>query len=161
MRRVCLVLIALFVLGNTGASETMSPWPKARRGNTVDHYFGTAVPDPYRWMENSRDPALHKWVDDENRLTQTYMAKNPIRPWVAKRLTELWNIPTETTPLPVHGGKVFFERNSGLQNQPVLYVQDSPSAKPRRLIDPNAISPDGSTALSRFIPSPDGKLIAY
>jgi len=61
----------------------------------------------------------------------------------------------------VHGGRIFFERNSGLQNQPVLYVQDSPSSKPRVLIDPNVISPDGSTALSRFIPSPDGRLLAY
>ena len=89
------------------------------------------------------------------------MAKNPIRPWFAKRLTELWNVPSETTPVQVHDGRFFFERNSGLQNQSVLYVQDSPSAKPRALIDPNIISPDGSTALSRFVPSPDGRLVAY
>jgi prolyl oligopeptidase len=162
MRPVAIVLFACLLSGMAGAGGVSEPeYPPAARGTVVDHYFGTAVPDPYRWMETSNDPDLHKWVDAETRLTQAYMAKNPIRPWFAKRLTELWNIPTQTTPEPVHGGRIFFERNSGLQNQPVVYVQDSPSAKPRQLIDPNKISPDGSTALSRFIPSPDGKLLAY
>ena len=162
MRRVTLALLVSLASGIAGTEGAPGPaYPPATRGTVVDHYFGTAVPDPYRWMENSRDPALHKWVDAENRLTQAYMAKNPIRPWFAKRLTELWNIPSQTTPEPVHGGRIFFERNTGLQNQPVVYVQDAPSAKPRVLIDPNVISPDGSTALSRFIPSPDGKLLAY
>jgi prolyl oligopeptidase len=136
-------------------------YPPAPRNNVVDHYFGTAVPDPYRWMENPHDPALHQWVDAENRLTADYMARNPIRPWIAKRLTQIWNLPSETTPAPVHGPRLFFERNTGLQNQSVLYVQDSPSAKPRVLIDPNVISPDGSLALSGYFPSPDGKLLAY
>lgn len=136
-------------------------YPPAPRGKVIDHYFGTAVPDPYRWMENSQDPALHKWVDAENRLTAAYMAKNPIRPWIAKRLTEVWSLPSETTPVSVHGPRLFYRRNAGLQNQSVLYVQDSASAKPRVLIDPNVLSPDGSMALSGYYPSADGKLLAY
>ena len=71
------------------------------------------MPDPYRWMENLRDQSLHKWVDAENRVTRAYMAKNPVRPWFAKRLTELWNVPAETTPVQVQGGRIFFQRNSG------------------------------------------------
>lgn len=162
MRPTALALVIALAPGIAGAGGPPAPaYPPATRGAVVDHYFGTAVSDPYRWMENSNDPALHKWVDAENRLTQTYMTKNPIRPWFAKRLAELWNVPTQTAPAPVHGGRIFFERNSGLQNQPVVFAQDSFSAKPRALIDPNKISPDGSTALSRFIPSPDGKLLAY
>ena len=162
-RFVFRVSLAALALGLASVAYAAPPavYPPARRDTVVDHYFGTAVPDPYRWMENSQDPALHKWVDAENRLTRAYMAKNPLRPWFAKRLSELWNVPSQTAPEPVHGGQIFFERNSGLQNQSILYVQDSLSAKPRVLIDPNAISPDGSTALSRFVPSPDGKLLAY
>jgi prolyl oligopeptidase len=136
-------------------------YPPTPRGNIVDHYFGTTVRDPYRWMENLHDPALHTWVDAENRLTAACMAKNPIRRWMAQRLPQIWNLPSETTPVPVHGSRLFFERNTGLQNQSVLYVQDSPSAKPRVLIDPNVISPDGSMALSGYYPSADGKLLAY
>ncbi|HEX3663986.1 MAG TPA: prolyl oligopeptidase family serine peptidase [Rhizomicrobium sp.] len=162
MRRAVLALV-ISLASTTGiaAGGPAPAYPPATRGTVVDHYFGKAVPDAYRWMENSHDTALHKWVDAENALTNSYMTKNPIHHWFAKRLTELWNVPTEATPIPVEGGKIFFERNSGLLNQPVVFVQDSPSAKPRVLIDPNVISPDGSTALSRFIPSPDGKLLAY
>jgi prolyl oligopeptidase len=162
MRGVIPGLLAVFVFGLAGAASTPEvAYPPAPRGAVVDHYFGIAVPDPYRCMENSKDPELHKWVDAENRLTQSYMAKNPIRPWFAKRLTELWNVPSETTPEPVHGTRLFFRRNSGLQNQAVLYVQDSPASKPRMLVDPNKISPDGSIALSAYWPSPDGKFLAY
>lgn len=162
MQRVCLYLFLCFALGVACADGADRPaYPPARRDKVVDHYFGTAVPDPYRWMENSHDPELHKWVDAENRLTQAYMAKNPIRPWFAKRLTELWNVPSETTPEPVLGSRLFFRRNTGLQNQSVLYVQDTPASKPRVLVDPNVISPDGSVALSAYWPSPDGKLLAY
>ncbi|HEX4159375.1 MAG TPA: prolyl oligopeptidase family serine peptidase [Rhizomicrobium sp.] len=162
MHRICIAIFAFFICGFAGAgSAPAPPYPPAPRGTVVDHYFGTAVPDPYRWMENSQDPELRKWVDAENRLTEAYMARNPIRPWIAKRLTGLWNLPGETTPVPVHGPRLFFRRNAGLQNQSVLYVQDSSSSKPRVLVDPNVISPDGSVALSAYWPSPDGKRLAY
>ncbi|HEX4159374.1 MAG TPA: prolyl oligopeptidase family serine peptidase [Rhizomicrobium sp.] len=162
MRRMSLALIASGIFGIACAAGAPQPaYPPVPRGPVVDNYFGTAVPDPYRWMENSQDPGLHTWVDAENRLTQSDMAKNPLRSWFAKRLTALWNFSSETTPVPVHGPRLFFERNAGLQNQSVLYVQDTPSARPRVLIDPNALSPDGSTALSGYYPSPDGKLLAY
>jgi prolyl oligopeptidase len=162
MRRTRSALFACLLFGISGAaSAPMLVYPPAPRGGVVDHYFGSAVPDPYRWMENSRDPVLRKWVDAENRLTDAYMAKNPIRAWIKNRLSELWNFASEMTPVPVHGSRLFFERNAGLQDQSVLYVQDSPSAEPRLLIDPNVLSPDGSVALAWYIPFPDGKFLAY
>ncbi|MBW8078491.1 MAG: S9 family peptidase, partial [Gallionella sp.] len=136
-------------------------YPHARRDKIVDVYFGTRVPAPYRWMENMRSPALHRWVRAENRLTNAYLAKIPIRHWIKRRLTQLANYAKETTPVQVAGSRIFFRRNSGLQNQSVLYVQDSPTAKPRILIDPNKLSPNGSIALADFEPSPDGKYLAY
>ncbi len=108
-----------------------------------------------------RSPALHRWVRAENRLTNAYLAKIPIRHWIKRRLTQLANYAKETTPVQVAGSRIFFRRNSGLQNQSVLYVQDSPTAKPRILIDPNKLSPNGSIALADFEPSPDGKYLAY
>jgi prolyl oligopeptidase len=138
-----------------------SHYPPARRDNTVDHYFGTAVPAPYRWMENMQDPALHAWVEAENRFSDSYLAKIPLRDRIATRLTELWNHPTETTPIQIGGPRLFFRRNAGLQNQSVLYVRESASAAPRVLLDPNILSEDGSTALAGAWPSPDGKYLAY
>ncbi len=136
-------------------------YPAAHRDTTVDDYFGTAIPAPYQWMESLDSPALKQWVQAENAVTDGYLAKIPVRGWIDKRLTELWNYAKETTPEQVAGSRIFFRRNAGLQNQSVLYVQDSDSAKPRALIDPNALSPDGSIALADFAPSPDGRYLAY
>ena len=136
-------------------------YPFARRDNTVDVYFGTKVPAPYQWMENLESPELHKWVAAENRITEAYLAGIPVRGWINQRLTQLWNYPKQGTPDQLKNGMLFFRRNSGLQNQSVVYVQTSASAKPRVLIDPNRLSPDGSIALAFGVPSPDGKYYAY
>lgn len=136
-------------------------YPVAPRENTVDVYFGTKVPAPYQWMENLESPALHKWVEAENAVTDTYLAKIPVRGWITQRLTMLWNYAKETTPDQLANGMLFFRRNSGLQNQSVVYVQSAFGATPRVLIDPNKLSPDGSIALAFGVPSPDGKYYAY
>ncbi|HEX7326186.1 MAG TPA: prolyl oligopeptidase family serine peptidase [Rhodanobacteraceae bacterium] len=138
-----------------------SAYPVAHKDATVDTYFGTKVPAPYQWMENLNSPALHQWVDAENKLADGYMAKIPVRGWINRRLTELWNYPKEGTPDVLHNGMLFFSRNSGLENQSVVYVQASPTAKPRVLLDPNKLSPDGSIALVGYEPSHNGKYLAY
>ncbi|MGH6876326.1 MAG: S9 family peptidase, partial [Rhizomicrobium sp.] len=155
------LLLFAAATASLGAATALLDYPPAARDNTVNHYFGTSVPAPYQWMENMQSPALHRWVDSENALTDGYLAKIPVRPWIDKRLTELWNTPKETAPDQVRGPRLFFRRNAGLQNQSVLYVRDSATAAPRMLIDPNVLSPDGSIALAGYVPSPDGRLLAY
>jgi prolyl oligopeptidase len=164
MRRTAPVLASLLLLGTTagGAAPRGAPqYPVAPRDQIVTDYFGTHVPAPYRWMEDMQSPALHSWVNAENRLTDDYLAKIPVRAWITRRLTQLWNFPKESAPIQVAGSRIFFRRNAGLQNQSVLYVQDSLSAKPRVLIDPNKLSPDGSVALVDLQPSPDGRYLTY
>ncbi|MGH8191909.1 MAG: prolyl oligopeptidase family serine peptidase [Rhodanobacteraceae bacterium] len=150
---------------SAGAQQTAPPskieYPAAHRDNTVDTYFGTKVAAPYQWMEKLTDPALHKWVDAENKITDDYLSKIPVRGWIDHRLTQLWDYAKEGTPDQLKNGMLFFRKNSGLQNQSVVYVQDSPTAKPRMLLDPNKLSPDGSIALAGDAPSPDGKYLAY
>lgn len=159
---LALLSVSLFGAGLAAAQPAGKlAYPAAPRENTVDTYFGTKVPAPYQWMENLESPALHKWVDAENALTDAYLAKIPVRGWINQRLTELWNYPKEGTPDQLKNGMLFFSRNSGLQNQAVVYVQASASAKPRVLIDPNRLSPDGSIALAFGVPSPDGRYYAY
>ncbi len=162
MKRVIVALAILVVtIGAAALPCARVQYPPAFRDKTVDTYFGVKVPAPYHWMEKLSDPQLHKWVRAENALTDDYLSKIPTRDRIDHRLTELWNYAKEDAPKQLKNGMLFFSRNSGLQSQSVIYVQLSPAAHPRALLDPNRLSKDGSIALTEYEPSPDGKYLAY
>ncbi len=161
------VIIALAALAGAASPADGQPtpsslqYPTARRDPTMNDYFGVKVPAPYQWMENLNDPEVNRWVEEENTLTQSYLDNVPIRAWIKTRLTSLWNYAREGAPRQVAGGRVFFDKNSGLQNQSVVYVQDTPASAPRELLDPNVLSPNGSLALLGWQPAPRGVYLAY
>jgi prolyl oligopeptidase len=144
---------------NKASSASLS-YPNAARGSVVDVYHGKSVADPYRWLEQPAAPATREFVAAQNALAKPWLESLPQREWIQKRLTELWNYERVGVPRK-KGGKYFFVRNDGRQNQSVLYVADSLQGKPRVLFDPNAASRDATVALARYEPSPDGSLIAY
>jgi prolyl oligopeptidase len=135
-------------------------YPAAPRGDVVDDYHGTKVADPYRWMESIDSPETQAWIAAERRLTDQALAQMPERAAVRARLTQLWNYPRFSLP-GKEGGHYFFTKNDGLQNQSVLYVQDSLASPPRVLIDPNTLSKDGTVALGVSSASENGKWLAY
>ena len=135
-------------------------YPLARPGDHVDEHHGRKVPDPYRALEDPAAPETRAWVDAENDLTRTHLESVASLPAIRARLGEVWNHERYGVPL-ARGGRYFFTRNDGLQNQSVLLVADTLGSEPRVLLDPNALSPDGTTALSGVDLSDDGKLLAY
>ena len=135
-------------------------YPKTLREDLSDLYFGTQIEDPYRWLENPDSPETKAWVKAENALTFSVLEAIPQRLPIGRRLTALWDYERFGVPVK-RGGKYVFSRNDGLQNQSVLYVAESLDAKPRELIDPNDWSVDGTVALTGFVPSDDGRLLAY
>jgi len=143
-----------------GDAPSTLAYPAAERGTQVDDYYGTRVADPYRWFEQAGDARVRDWVTQENALAQPYLEGIPARETIKKRMTQLWNY--ERYDLPIQrGGRYFYSRNDGLQNQSVLYVADSLQGQPRVLLDPNTLSKDATIALAEIVPSPDGKLLAY
>jgi prolyl oligopeptidase len=135
-------------------------YPDTRRGDTVDDYHGTNVADPYRWLEDLDSPETVAWIAEQNRLTETYLQRQPIRAWFQERIQQLWNF--RKTGLPViEGGRLFYRRNSGLQLQAPLYMRATLTAPPTLLLDPNLIWPEGTTSLAAFEPSPDTRHLAY
>jgi prolyl oligopeptidase len=134
-------------------------YPPSPLGSVVDTYHGTTVADPYRWLEHADDPATRRWVDAQNVLTAS-IVNTPRRAAIARRLTKLYDYPRVSAPLK-RNGRYFYTLNEGLQNQPVLYVQEGLDGERRALIDPNALSPDGTVALTAVSPSDDGMLVAY
>ena len=125
-----------------------------------DDYHGTKVADPYRWLEDDNSARTKEWVEAENKVTFGYLEKIPQREAIRHRLTELWNYERFGTPFK-EGGRYFITRNDGLQNQSVLYTMASPDAAPQVLLDPNTLSADGTVALSGYVVSDDGNLLAY
>lgn len=136
------------------------PYPHTPTVEQVDDYHGTPVSDPYRWLEDLDSPQTQAWVEAQNRLTQSFLEQIPERAALRARLTTLWDYPKAWAPLR-RGGRYFQLRNSGLQNQDVLYVLEALDAEPRVLLDPNTLSPDGTVALSAWSVSDDGRWLAY
>jgi prolyl oligopeptidase len=141
-------------------ADTTLTYPPAARGDVVDDYFGTKVADPYRWMEDIDSPQTRAWVEAEAALTESYLAKIPSRQTLRDRLKELFNY--ERVSAPSHEADTYLiSRNSGLQNQAVLYVSQGESGARSVLIDPNTLSSDGTVALGGTSLSHDGKLLTY
>ncbi len=137
-----------------------SAYPATAKTNVVEVLHGVRIEDPYRWLEDDNSPETKAWVEAQNRVTFRFLERIPERPRLRQRLTQLWNY--ERYGLPFReGGRYFFTRNDGLQNQSVLYVAESLDAPPRVLLDPNALSPDGTVALTGVAVSRDGRRLAY
>ncbi|HWK48314.1 MAG TPA: hypothetical protein VNR40_00440, partial [Steroidobacter sp.] len=182
-RKILLLLPALLGLGSCGveparqassdapltASSAAVPasmkspaikYPATRRIDHIDTYHGTRVADPYRWLEDADSADTKSWIQAQNALAQPYLESIPARERIKQRMTQLWNYERYDIPLK-RGNRYFYLRNDGLQNQSVLYITERLGAEPRVLLDPNQFSQDATVALSEFVPSPDGRLVAY
>lgn len=152
------IVIAMTMLSCT--QQKRLAYPETLKDDTVDDYFGTQVADPYRWLENDTSAATAAWVEAENEVTFAYLAEIPFRGQLLDRLTDLTNYEKYGTPFKKHG-KYYYYKNDGLQNQSVLYVQDSLDGEARVFLDPNKLSDDGTVALSGLSFSHNGKYVAY
>jgi prolyl oligopeptidase len=155
-------VLALALFAAAAAAGQPLTYPDTRRVDQVDDYHGTKVPDPYRWLEDdvrkSKDVA--DWVEAENKVTFGYLEAIPERDALKRRLTELWNYEKYSAPHQV-AGRYFYSKNDGLQNQAVLYVQESLHDQPRVLLDPNTWSKDGTVALAGLSIRDDARYLAY
>jgi prolyl oligopeptidase len=146
--------------GSRSSSEDKITYPESKKVEQVDDYFGTKVADPYRWLEDETSAEVKAWVEDQNRVTFAYLDKIPYREKLKARLTQLFNYPRISAPF--HRGETyFFTKNDGLQNQSVFYIQKGMDGKGDVFLDPNKFSPDGTSVLSTFSVSKDGKYVAY
>ncbi|MEX1127975.1 MAG: hypothetical protein WEB50_05370, partial [Vicinamibacterales bacterium] len=135
-------------------------YPQTRKGEQVDTYHGTKVPDPYRWLEDDTSAETAAWVEAQNKVTFPYLEKIPFRDELQKRVKEL-NDYEKYTPPSLKGPYVFFRKNAGLQKQSVLYIQKGMKGEPEVLLDPNTWSEDGTVQLGTFVPSKDAKYAVY
>jgi prolyl oligopeptidase len=159
LTRTSSVLAIALAAASTVDAQRLA-YPAARTTDQGDVYHGTRVADPYRWLEDTDSPETRAWIEAENAISERYLASIPERARIHDRLTQLWNFARTSTPAR-RGGRYFFFRNSGLQNQSVLYVADSLRGVPRVVLDPNTLRADGTEALSSSDLTDDGRMLAY
>ena len=162
MKNPTLVLIAsgIFIIILHQNVPPELKYPVTATGDVVDTYFDTTISDPFRWLEDDHAEATKAWVTKQNAFTSSYMRKIPYRQKIEKRLTEIWNYPSQGMPFK-KGEKYYFYKNDGLQNQSVLYVQDSPTTEAKVFMDPNKFSKDGTIALGGTYFSYDNNYMGY
>ncbi|XP_071018704.1 prolyl endopeptidase-like [Oncorhynchus clarkii lewisi] len=153
----------LFLLRNlrTVTSKMSFQYPHAYRDEAVaDDYHGNKIPDPYSWLEDPDSEKTQAFVNAQNQLTLPYLDRCEVRDLFKERMTELYDYPKYSCPFK-RGSRYFHFYNTGLQNQSVMYVQESLEAEPTVFLDPNTFSEDGTVALRGYAFSEDGEYLAY
>lgn len=150
----------LLFIGHLSSAKEPFTYPDARRSDQVDDYHGTKVADPYRWLEDPDSSESRAWIEAENKVTFDFLGKIPERDAIRRRITALWDYEKFGVPFKEQG-RYFISRNTGLQNQSVLFVASNLKDQPRELLDPNTLAKDGTVALGGLAVSDNAKLMAY
>jgi len=153
------ILLTAGVLFSANFFAQKMTYPKAIKGNQTDTYFGTAVADPYRDLENDSEPTK-KWVDEEVAFSQRYLSQIPYRQDIVKQLTDIWNYEKIGAPFK-EGDYTYYYKNNGLQAQSVLYRTNNKTKTTEVFLDPNKFSEKGTTSLSSLSFNKKGNLAAY
>ena len=142
-----------------GQNQKPVTYPTTSKGETVDVYFDTKLPDPYRWLEDDKSAETGAWVKAQNEVTYGYLAQIPFRNVLKARMEKLWNYEKIGAPFK-EGDFTYYYKNNGLQNQSVLYRKDAKGTE-TIFLDPNTFSKDGTTSLGGLDFSKDGSKVAY
>lgn len=160
MKKLIPIFLAAIILLTVSCYRNGAKYPKTKKVDVVDTYFGIKVHDPYRWLENDSAAEVAEWVKEQNAVTNEYLSKIPFRASIKERLTSLWNYTTMSAPFK-EGGKYFFYKKEPGQNQAVLFMQETLDSEPKVVLDPNKLSADGTVAVSDISVSKNGKYLAY
>ena len=135
-------------------------YPVTRMDEVSDDYHGTIIEDPFRWLEDDHSEETKSWVKAQNKVTNAYLSQIDFKDKLITRLTELWNYPKYSLPFK-EGGKYYFFKNNGLQNQSVMYSLETLDGNPIEVLDPNKFSEDGTTSLGGMSFNDKGNYLAY
>lgn len=152
---LCALVATFFVQAQNGS---LLQYPATKKVDQIDEYHGVLVADPYRWLEDESSAETKAWVAAQNKLTNEYLSKIPFRDAIRQRITEVVNFPRYSSPRKI-GEYYFFRKNSGLQNQSVIYRQKGLTGKPEVFLDPNTFSKEGTTRVTLGKESKDKRFV--
>ena len=160
----CVRLLLALLIGSTTLLVAQQVPPVAPVRNVVDDYFGTKITDPYRWMEDLKNPELQSWMKAQNDYTRSILDSIPGRPQLLDSMTQYDNGRDRVIGLQKYGGRYFYRKMGAQQDNYRLYVRDAGSGTEHLLVDPARFKQPNTTihyALDYFFASPDGKYVAY
>jgi prolyl oligopeptidase len=164
MRRFVLPLVFVLLAGPAAAGHAADAdrpaYPPSRVEDVVETLHGVEVHDPYRWLEDGKSAEVQTWAKDQNTFTRRHLDQLPGREWLAERLHAVSYVDAVSVPRRA-GPRLFFTRRKADQEKAVLYRRDDTDGVDHVLVDPNALSADGSISLGEWVPSSDGKTLAY
>jgi len=160
LKATILMVLSLAFAAVNGQNKEKLNYPDTKKVDQVDEYFGTKVKDPYRWLENDTSKDTESWVKKQNKVTFNYLEDIPFRGKINKRLTEIWDYPKQSAPFKEESN-YFVYRNSGLQDQSVIYKMNDLEDNGEVFLNPNKMSETGTVSLTNFEVSDDGKYAAY
>ena len=100
------LLMAISILAScNGPVKNKIVYPETKKGEVADTFFGTVVPDPYRWLEDDMSEETGTWVKEQNKVTFGYLETIPYREEIKNRLTKIWNY--EKYTIPYNRGRIF------------------------------------------------------
>lgn len=153
----CAAILATVVLACQAPNNNPMEYPGTRKEQVVDSLWETAVEDPYRWLEDDRDPEVVAWATAQQSTTRAFLDALPERESIRSRCEELYNHPRVGIPRTI-GERIFLSRNNGLQNQSVTFVQKEDGTE-EVFLDPNTLSQDGTVTAGLSGASPDGRYV--
>ena len=159
MKKTFLIMAVSSAMATFGQNQKPVTYPVTTKGETVDVYFDTKLPDPYRWLEDDKSAETGAWVKAQNEVTYGYLNQIPFRDALKARMEKLWNYEKIGAPFK-EGNFTYYYKNNGLQNQSVLYRKDAKGTE-TVFLDPNTFSKDGTTSLGGLDFSKDGSKVAY
>jgi prolyl oligopeptidase len=157
--RILIYIVSAILISCNSTMEKKIEYPNTKKGEVINSYFGTAVADPYNWLEDDRSAETALWVKEQNKVTFGYLENIPYREEIKSRLEKMWNY-EKFSPPRREGDFLYYFRNNGLQNQFVLYRQRE-NSEPEIFLDPNTFSADGTSSLGEIEFSKDGSRVAY
>ncbi|HUG84073.1 MAG TPA: prolyl oligopeptidase family serine peptidase [Euzebya sp.] len=134
--------------------------PPTRRDDTTDTLHGTQVTDPYRWLEDQESAEVADWVAAQAAHADRHLSQLPQRDAIRAQLAAIWDHPRVGVPWR-RGERWFQQRNTGLQEQSVLWTAPTPDAQGSVLLDPATLSVDGTVSLAGLALTPDGSRLAF
>ncbi len=156
-------LVAASLAPRFGMAGTPIPAaPVARVAVVKDTYFGETLSDPYRWMENDKDPDWLPYLKGQNDHTRAVLNTIPGREALLERIQQLSGDAAATRRALRAGERVFFEQRPAGADNYKLFVRESGVSQV--LLDPTALSKGaggGHFSLDWWQPSPDGSHVVY